>query len=515
MPSYKNVVIVASGLLVNDRPPPAIAFLAGVCELNNINYEVFDLNIYIKKSFGDDIWEKLFLLPSEADYLEINDKKLLDKIDQVIDDAAEIILSYDPDLIAISVFSHTQYAWTKLILTALKNKSAITIIAGGQGISYETTDNKTIGKKLQEQKLLDYYVNGEGDITFDSFLKNKPELGLNGPNCEYETWVPQLSQLDNLPLPSYKKIEFDDYKLRNDHPAIITITGSRGCVRRCTFCNVGDIWKKFRFRSADDITKEIQKHYLETGISEFHFSDSLINGSLKQFIDLMKNLIILKEEFPDLANLKFSGQFIIRSSNQHPEYMFELMQKSGCHRVEVGVESGSEEVRKHMGKPFTNADLDYHFEMCAKYGIKNGLLLFTGYPTESQGDHQDTLDMLRRYQKYLINDIISFLVLTDPVIFLKGTPLANMQTELGIHLFNGEYGNTLWTADINPELTIEEKYRRFIEATKLTIELGYSRSFNILPKFINHIKMINQYNGLGADSISKFNELLIDLDAND
>lgn len=475
---YKKIVLVASAVLTIERPPPALAVLSGICEHNEISYEVFDLNIFLLEHFGHDEWRKIANIFSSMTEIKHHNKQLVDKVNSVIDTFIEKILSYDPDLIAVSSFSIMQVPWTKLFLEKLRIKTKATIIAGGPGISIEQEPNLTAGKILANNNLLDYYVLGEGDKAFDEFLKGNIVLGVNSKDSKFENWVPQIDDLDTLILPTYKKINLNRYKsdLENAVPEI-SITGSRGCVRRCSFCDVGHLWKKFRFRSAKSIVDEIVKHYNEVKCLNYFFTDSLINGSMKQFTEVMESLIKLQDVYPDFKKLKYSGQFIIRPKQQHPESIFELLSRSGCDRLEIGIESGSERVRAHMGKKFSNEDIDYHLEMSEKYKIKNHILMFTAYPTETIEDHQETMDFFIRNQKYQINDTIVGTNLNQPVAILKNTPLDNMRHDLEIDIFNMEYTNiSNWVSKTNPDLTLAERWRRYIELFKLTTKLLYKRA---------------------------------------
>ena len=56
---YKKVVLAASAILTIERPPPALAILAGICEHNDIDYDIFDLNIFLLSYFGNEEWEKI------------------------------------------------------------------------------------------------------------------------------------------------------------------------------------------------------------------------------------------------------------------------------------------------------------------------------------------------------------------------------------------------------------------------------------------------------------------------
>lgn len=497
---YKKIALVASAILTLERPPPAIAFLAGICEKNSIDYNVFDVNLYLFYFFGKDEWEQLGSSFIDLEEMCQSNNELKIKINQALSDVTNEILKDSPDLIAITSFSALQISWTRMLLRNIREKSTVTIIAGGPGIIYEQQENKTAGKILADQNLLDYYVLGEGDQVFDEFLNGTISLGVNHKLDKHETWVPQLDNLDSLVLPTYKKLNINSYKsFLNENAIQISITASRGCVRRCTFCDVGNIWKKFRFRSAKSVVNEIEKHYNEVGCLNYFFTDSLINGSIKQFIDVMKYLVDIQNKIPDFKKLSYSGQFIIRPKSQHPEYLFELLEKSGCDHLEIGIESGSERVRNHMGKKFSNEDIDYHFEMCDKYRIKNHILMFTSYPTETIEDHNETLEFFIKNQKYLINNTIIGTNLNSPVVIYKNTPLDSMRAELGINITDMQYENTNnWISDKNPELTLKERWRRYLELIKLTSSLRYKRStldLNMLDKNIQDLTAaINKLN---------------------
>lgn len=472
--SFKKLFLVSSGPVAISRAPAGVAFLAGVCEKNQIDYVVLDLNVQFAKEYGKEVWQQLY-----AYHRELNDApiELLESLDSFLEKITKDIVSQGTDCVAISVLSHYQISWTKRFLNHLRRVSKdIVVIAGGPGIG--TTDRdleklgqetESFGRHLVNLGLLDYYAMGEGDFIFDQFLQGVTELpGLNTRDT-LETWQPQLDNLDELTMPSYRNFDFASYETRRGQP-VITITGSRGCVRRCSFCDIGYHWKKFRFRSGRNIADEIVKHHLELGATDFFFNDSLLNGSISEFINLMEVLIEYKQKYPSLQGLKYAGQFIIRGKAHHPEKMYQLMSESGCDFIQVGIESGSEAVRDHMGKKFSNSDIDFHFEMCEKYKITNWLFLMISYPTETQSDFEDTLTMLKRSQKYLINKTILGASVPAPVILIPKTPLEELRDELQIHYYRE---SSEWLSGSNSSLTINEKYRRWIEVVKTSVELGY------------------------------------------
>ena len=396
-------------------------------------------------------------------------------IQHILNEAVSIVQDSQADLILFTVFSAQQHWWSEILLSKIRPHTNATIIAGGSGVSYDV-GAKTFGRKLLDNNLIDYSVNGEGDLVLTEFINGNIQLGVNSKFDKFDAWVPQIDDLNNLPIPSYTKINFSDYFNSVENTSII-ITGSRGCVRRCTFCDVGKIWKKFRFRSSDDIFLEIMTHYNKTKILKFRLSDSLINGSLKQFINLLEKISHEKTKNANILGINLGGYFIIRPRTQHPERMYELMAKSGVNNIVIGVESGSEKIRDHMGKKFSNNDIDYHMMMCSRFNIKNTILLLTGYPTETIEDHNNTLTMLDRYQKYLIDKTITKINIGNPMIIYKDTPIWEMRHELGIEFYNDEYANiTGWNSNSNPELSALERFRRFTEIIAKGIKLQYNFS---------------------------------------
>ena len=273
-----------------------------------------------------------------------------------------------------------------------------------------------------------------------------------------------------MPFASYNRLDVLKYSNKR-----LFITGSRGCVRDCTFCDIAKSWPNFRYRSAKNILQELIQNFYETGITQFEFTDSLINGSTKNFHEFNVLLANEKEKNKDLAPIKYSGQFICKqSSNMRPE-IYEYMHYAGCNQITVGIESFSESIRYHMKKKFTNEDIDYHLEQCAYWGISNVFLMIVGYPIETIEDHLYTIETLKRYQLYAQMDVISHIRWGLTMHIYDDTPLANMLDDLGISndLHNIRDGIYSWRSSKNPNLTVAERVRRRVELHEVSYKLGY------------------------------------------
>lgn len=488
---FKKAYCVASAQVYLDRPPPGLAFLSGVCEKHGLEHKICDLNLEAIETLTEDQYARLAEI---TPFYPVTDSGVLNLMNSVIDPVCVDIKESGADLIMLTVLTYHQNVWAEQFLKRLRyHNIGATTIAGGAGIAVPQSDGSSWARHRANEGLLDYYVLGEGDLVLNNFLSGETALGINSKDSKTDSWAVQVEDLDVVPIPSYRKFNLDPYR-RFEQGTGISMTGSRGCVRRCTFCDVGHYWKKFRFRSGKSIAQEIENHYLETGSLSYFFTDSLINGSLKMFHEMMEHIIKIREKHNGLPGLKINGQYIVRSKQFHKEEHYRLMKESGIVELYTGIETGSDRVREHMGKKFTNEDIDYHLEMCSKYGIENNLLMLVAYPTETREDFNDTINMIERYQKYHINGTVMDISESLPLILLKNTPLYDLVDELGITGHDiDEYNNLTYDINSNPELDIKERFLRYIEFQRTLINLNYRRPGRVPIHLEEMTKILRKY----------------------
>jgi len=461
----KNIVFVSLPKVETIYPPGAIAVLSSVAKNNGYNVAVFDYNLDLLKSLSDSEWFELEAWNTLSE--EHISADLEKKLKQCFVENLKLTISAQTEFVCFSVFSYFSNRIAVKSLEWYKEMCTIPTVVGGSGISTNTSaNNKEIfGDLLVRRQLADYVVFGEGEVTLDRILKKQSDYpGVNKNNPI------QLEDLTNLPIPTYEYFDMDRYQKNK-----ILITGSRGCVRNCTFCDIELTWPKFRYRDARSIVNEIKKHYYEHGITNFEFTDSLINGSISNFNKFNELLYNEKQRYPELEPIRYQGQFICRPSEHQSEETYELMHLAGCNMLTTGIESFSENVRHHMKKKFSNDAIDFHFERCARWGIPNVLLMIVGYPTETMSDHQENLDTLVRYKKYVDMGTIFMIRWGLTMHLYDHTPIMGMIDTLGIDIqdnikFDSVYS---WTAATNPENTLKERIRRRIEIHELCVILGY------------------------------------------
>jgi len=317
--------------------------------------------------------------------------------------------------IGISLLSSKSTFITSSLIEEIRKLGEQKIVIGGPGADHYNSYYKKLGLAIPDEIIL-----GDGDEALVSLLKGE----------RIEKTYYYLKDLSNLPIPDYSDLNWIDY---DDDPVKVPITGSRGCVRKCTFCDVKHYWPSFRYRSGREIADEMTHLFYRHGYSTFGFTDSLINGSLKAFRELCSEL--KKANIPATWN----GQFICRSEKQMPEPMWADMVAAGCTDVNIGIESGSENVRDHMKKKFSNEDMYYTFTMATKYGIQIVFNIIVGYPTETEEDFDDTLLFLKNVSelnKQLPVDKRHTIGSINLCTIIDNCDLRNMLNELKIEEFD-------------------------------------------------------------------------------
>lgn len=342
------------------------------------------------------------------------------------------ISQYQTKLIGISVFSYEQKQFALDIGSNYPN-----VIYGGSGVD--------INWPIKD------YIVGEGEIALLEYMKGNLDYpGINGKPPT------QINDITILPPPDYSDLSHNNYETA-------VISGSRGCVRNCTFCDVASIWPKYRFLGGKQIADYMHFVSEQTGLKRIGFSDSLVNGSMKHF----------REMCSELANrtkkIKWNGQFIVRAKNSFLEKDFDNLKNSGCNGLTIGIESGSESVRHHMGKKFSNSDLDWFITNIGDRNIKMKFLLIVGYPTETQEDFNQTMNMLHKYKQYSsFTEVSPHMMLID-----RNTPLDYNHRDL-----YDDFGFD-WK---NENSDYKERYDRFLKIFEVGQELGYGFKKHALDK---------------------------------
>jgi radical SAM superfamily enzyme YgiQ (UPF0313 family) len=385
-----DIVVVGVPLVETSRLLMAPAALKSVLTQNGFRNACFDLNaeIYFKINRHPD--RQKFL---DFFYRQIIHDEVAVELARIINYCADRILSYGAPVVGLSLFCSDCQCFTAWLAAVIKEKNPnCKIVIGGPGI--RVADTLGFADNMLDSGYVDNFIIGDGERSLIEYLKGNMEFpGINSPVWE------QNVDIDNLPDPDYTDYNFFWY----DEPSI-PIIDSRGCVRKCEFCDVIEIWKKYQYTTADRVFQQMIRQYNKYGITHFDFRSSISNGNLREFKKLMKLIADYNQDKFRSEQFSWEGSFIVRSASQHSAELWETMSRTNA-SLFFGVESIIESVRINLGKNFTNADLYHHLEMSKKYNIKVLLLFIAGYHSETLEDFEIIKNWFRERKHYVNNPI--------------------------------------------------------------------------------------------------------------
>lgn len=305
-------------------------------------------------------------------------------------------------------------------------------------------------------------------------------------------------------------IDFGIYRL-NDYQwsgeKTVPVLGSHGCVRQCSFCDVIKHSPVYSFVEADQLSQQIVDIYQQTGINKFAFMDSLVNGSLKNFENLLRNLAQSRDQGWLPKNFSWSGTYICRPRSIQLDRIHQLLPNSGAGTVVIGVETGSDSIRWSMDKKFSNQDLLYELLAFRSNGVKAQLLFFPSWPTETLDDFQDTLNLFSQLAEFAQQYTVDSVSLgTSGFSLLDGTPIDRDRGSIGLEAGPVPF---LWKCSSNPELNFWESIRRRLLMTSVCEHYGIKLAEeNVFRRYLSF--NLNHYRDIILDYSGHCNQSMFD-----
>ena len=254
---------------------------------------------------------------------------------------------------------------TKNIIKWIKKEyPKIIIVLGGpqtETFDYDffietSADYAVIGEgEIPLFQLLLYLIDGAGEIDQIPSLSYifAGKLVKNSIGNSY------ISDLDMIPFPKFYNSLNPMFRKRE---TIGLITG-RGCPFHCSFCYEGKYSKNVRFRSLENVFREID--YIVKNNPKLEY----INIYDDTFTVNTERLIYFCKEIKR-RNLKWYCEGHVRFFKQHPE-MLEVMKDAGLVGIQLGIESGSKEVLNAYNKQISPEDILDVVSMIKNAGINH------------------------------------------------------------------------------------------------------------------------------------------------
>ena len=274
----------------------------------------------------------------------------------------------------------------------LKNSK---IILGGPEVRYNSTDLLKHGA--------DFVVIGEGEETTLELIKklemknenNFKQINGLGYKDEFGEAVftserTLINNIDELPIPNRGGIDISKYqKAWKDHHKqdAISVSTMRGCPYTCHWCSRAVYGLTYRRRSPAVVVDELLKVKEEYNPDTIWFVDDVFTISHKW-------LSGFKEELQK-KNLKIKFECITRADRMNEE-VIKTMKETGCFRVWIGAESGSQRIIDAMDRRVKVDQVREMIQLTKEYTIEAGTFIMLGYPGETEKDIEETINHLKQ-----------------------------------------------------------------------------------------------------------------------
>jgi len=254
-------------------------------------------------------------------------------------------------------------------------------------------------------KHADWVLRGEADDSFFEFLE-RFEAGADLSGIEGLSYRTALGAVHNpLParVPDLDTLPIPDLTLIHgwERMHILPIMTSRGCPYNCAFCSVTKMFgRRYRFRSPEKIVDELERAMaLKKWFHTFFVDDNFIANRTRA--KALMRLMIERKVTP-----RWTAQ--VRVEVAKDDEMLDLMRRSNCRFVYVGLESINPETLKLYNKQQSLEDIEACIRKLHAHKIRiHGMFVF--------GADTDTPQTLRdsgRFARRLGIDTVQFLILT-------------------------------------------------------------------------------------------------------
>lgn len=192
-----------------------------------------------------------------------------------------------------------------------------------------------------------------------------------------------IGDLDTLPLP--------DRGLLPDHKQYsgILISG-RGCPYHCAFCFEGTAGNRYRKRSAASTFREIQLLVDTYGYRYISFADDTFVADPDRVSEVCR---LIRTTYGDSPPFAWYCEGRIDILHKHPGLIDEMV-KAGLVRLQLGVETGNQDVLDLYEKRITLSQIQEVVSACARSGVVS---LFVNFIIGGPFENRDRINASRDF----------------------------------------------------------------------------------------------------------------------
>lgn len=341
----------------------------------------------------------------------------------------------------------------------------------------------TVPREVLRDSSVDVVVKGEGEETIVELLgtieKKFSFEGVKGIAYRSSGGIietperPCIENLDSLGFPlTFAPEVLKDYE-KYPKSAFRYVYTSRGCPYNCSFCGSRYVWSRNqRLRSVANVVEEI-KSLRKIGLKWIEFGDDTF-GTNKGYLQRLCESL-----FRECPGLLWGCE---TRANLIDEETVALMKEAGCRSIDIGIESGNNEMLKKIRKGITVEQSLTAADVIRKHGIKLTANFMIGFPEETEETLDDTFNVMKKIKGLLIFNIFTPYPGTETFELCRKAGL--IDNEFNVALYNHQSPENCFCMNIKKErfreLALEME--KFADRHNAKYDFNNIFSFNALYK---------------------------------
>jgi radical SAM superfamily enzyme YgiQ (UPF0313 family) len=355
--------------IMRPYPPLGILYISAYLENQGIDNEVFDTTFFSKTAF------RTYLLTHKPKAIGIY-VNLMTKLNVL--ETIRFLKEHLPHTVIILGGPEVRYSAENF----LHYGADYIVIGEGEETMSELVRSLVVQPVMEFDKVRGLATDTASDIAGIAFLQQGKFI--------QTTERQKMRDLNELSIPNRKKINLRQYlDLWKKHHGknALSVSTMRGCPYTCKWCSRAVYGLSYRRRSAERVVEELQQ------IKEVYDPDSL------WFVDDVftishRWLTAFRDEL-NKVGLRIPYECITRADRLNDETIG-LLKETGCFRVWIGAESGSQKVIDLMDRRVDVNQVRDMIRLTRKHGIEAGTFIMLGYPGETEEDIEETIRHLKQ-----------------------------------------------------------------------------------------------------------------------
>jgi radical SAM superfamily enzyme YgiQ (UPF0313 family) len=190
-------------------------------------------------------------------------------------------------------------------------------------------------------------------------------------------------RLDAVSPPDFADLPLDRYFAPGP---ILPVYASRSCAWQCAFCSIPFASNSFRSRPAAQTVDHIEYLMAEHGTRTFMFVDEIL--TLRVLREVAREIVDRGLDVRWYGETRFAGGFT--------RELADLLYRSGCRRLNFGLESYNQRVLDLMAKGTKVEHVDRTLHNVLAAGIAPHLFVIHGFPGETRQEAERTVAFAER-----------------------------------------------------------------------------------------------------------------------